>query len=311
MTPRSQRTHRAFHHYMRGGGLAPRLGLRIVAITTTRVRLLVALAAIATAAVVAASAATDHNQPQVPSISRYDIAMATNRAGVEARAFIDSKASTLLSAIPQHGVALGEPTAPITLQVYGDLQCLNVRGWFTRMLPRIVNEFVRTDVLRIEYHSLETDTINPKEFLTEQAAAISAAKQDKMWNFLETFYYEQGPEYTHYVTSAFLVAIAGQVPGLNIEQWSDAIDLQTANTAAKDDHFARSVGFHDTPAFRIGRTGEPLTDFAGRKVILYRKDLIGRTPSGERVLIGRSHNLMHPLSLVDWYDIKKRITELI
>jgi protein-disulfide isomerase len=289
----------------------PRRESRVVAIRTKRTRLLIALAAIAVAAATTAYATTRHNKSQAIVVDRYTMAVSPNSVDIALRAQIDIEVNAFLVGIPQHGVALGQPTAPITLQVYGDLQCFNVREWFTTMLPRIVNEFVRTNVLRIEYHSLETDTLNPKEFLTEQAAALSAAKQNKLWNFLETFYYEQGQEYSNYVNVPFLTAIARQVAGLNLEEWSRAINRRTATTVAEDDHFARSVGFHDTPAFRIGRTGEPLTDFAGRTVILYRKDLISRTPRGERVVVGQSHNLMHPLSLVDWYDIKKRINELI
>jgi protein-disulfide isomerase len=309
MTPRLQGIRLAPKRQQGGVPRLRRRESRLVAVIAKRTQLLIALTAIAIVAI--AYTATRNRQPRPFVVNAYQLAVSPDRADAAVRARIDTAVTAFLAAIPQHGQALGQPTAPITLQVYGDLQCSNVMQWFTTMLPRIINEFVRTNVLRIEYHSLETDTLNPSEFLTEQAATVAAAKQNRLWNFLETFYHEQGREYSNYVTNSFLVAIAKQVAGLHLKQWSGSINSQTAVTVARDDNFARSVGFHDTPAFRIGRTGGPLTDFAGRTVILYRKNLLGRTPSGEHVLIGRSHNLMHPLSLVDWYDIKKRINELI
>jgi hypothetical protein len=84
-----------------------------------------------------------------------------------------------------------------------------------------------------------------------------------------------------------------------------------ARRASKDDRYPRSVGFHDTPAFRLGHTGGPLTDFSGRNIVIYRKLLVTRTASGERVAIGNKKELSHPLSLIDWYDLRKAIKELI
>lgn len=246
------------------------------------------------------------------SAPSYQVALGESVADQAERANVDRSVSNLLAGIPQSGNALGQPTAPITLQVYGDLECFSVRAWFLAYLPSIINKFVRTNVLRIEYHSLETDTLWPSVFLVQQAAGIAAGHQSKMWNFLETFYAEQGVEYRHYLTNRFLNAIADQVPGLNLERWAtDSNSRGRRRTVMADDRFARSVGFHDTPAFRLGRTGQSLTDFAGRNVVVFHKPLVTRAANGERVIVGEKQELGHPLSMIDTYDLKAAIKHLI
>jgi hypothetical protein len=81
-----------------------------------------------------------------------------------------------------------------------------------------------------------------------------------------------------------------------------------AKTVVSDDHAARSFGFHDTPAFRIGRTGGELHNFSGRHVVVYRKFRFPRDreggPAGPPQPTARRAN---PLSLIDASDIKKAI----
>ena len=72
---------------------------------------------------------------------------------------------------------------------------------------------MRTGKLKIEYHSLETATREPEVFKTQQVAALAAGKQNKAWDFIETFYHEQGEEDSGYVTEKYLQGIASQVPG--------------------------------------------------------------------------------------------------
>ena len=52
--------------------------------------------------------------------------------------------------IPQHGLVLGSPKAPLTMIEYVDLQCPGCRAFETEVLPSIVPEFVRTGKLKIE-----------------------------------------------------------------------------------------------------------------------------------------------------------------
>jgi hypothetical protein len=228
----------------------------------------------------------------------------------EVDAHVARQVSSLLAGIPQHRNALGSPRAPVTLQIFGDLECLDVKHWFGSLLPAIIKDFVRTNVLRLEYRSMETDTLNPKVFIIQQTAALAIGTQGRMWNFLATFYHEQGTEYTNYVTEQYLDEIAQQVPGLNLAQWDNNRTLPLAKTVVADNHTARSLGFHDTPAFRIGRTGGKLRKFSGRDLVVYPRYEGLQAPNGV-IVNSRKVGYMNPLSLITAQDIKQAIEEEI
>jgi protein-disulfide isomerase len=173
---------------------------------------------------------------------------------------IDNNVSTLLSGIPQHGSTLGNPSAPVTMQIYSDLECQDSREWFTYNLPTIIRQLVRPRILKLEYHSFKTNTIWPQTFVNQQTAALAAGAQNKLWNYIDTFYPEQRTEYTHYANQEFLQNIATQVPGLNIPQWHQARQTERrSEQITTEDHTARTtLHLHVTPTFLIGLTGHKL-----------------------------------------------------
>lgn len=183
---------------------------------------------------------------------------------------IDSEVNALLAGIPQEGQTLGARTAPVTLQVFAELEDLSSHGWFLEFLPAIIREFVRTNRLRIEYRSFKTNTIASETFVKQQAAALAAGAQNKLWNYAYTFYHEQGRERTPYATESYLENIARQVPGLNIKQWNrDRIADPRIEQVVEEDQQGRAEGIHVTPAYRIGRTGGALEDIEGSGSIIY------------------------------------------
>jgi protein-disulfide isomerase len=168
--------------------------------------------------------------------------------------------TTLLSGIPQHGNVLGRPSAPITLQYFGDLECPVCRAFTVSALPSVIQQWVRGGELKVEYRSLETATREPEVFRAQQVAALAAGAQNRLWNFVETFYHEQGEEDTGYVTESFIQGIAKQVPGLNLPAWTSARDEPAlSNLVASDEQTANGEGLDGTPAFLLGRSGSPLT----------------------------------------------------
>jgi protein-disulfide isomerase len=169
---------------------------------------------------------------------------------------VEQEVSTLLAGIPQSGNSLGSPTAPVTLQYYGDLQCPICRKFTEGALSPLIRHWVREGKVRIEYRNLETATREPETFKTQQAAALAAGKQAKLWNFIETFYHEQGPEDSGYVTEQYLRNIAQQVPGLNLNQWANERTKPAyASQIEADAQAANAAGFNGTPSFLIGHTG--------------------------------------------------------
>jgi protein-disulfide isomerase len=170
--------------------------------------------------------------------------------------------AALIGGIPQSGNALGSPTAPVTLQYFGDLECPICREFTTGALPSIIPKWVRTGKLRIEYHSMETATREPETFKTQQIAAYAAGKQNKAWYFIETFYHEQGAEGSGYVNDAFLQGIARQIPGLNLSTWTDdRSNAAYSREVVEGSSVANSNGLTATPSFLLGRSSGALKKF--------------------------------------------------
>jgi protein-disulfide isomerase len=170
--------------------------------------------------------------------------------------------SALLAGVPQRANTLGQPAARVTLRWYGDLECPFCKEFALGALPSIVRRWVRGGQLKIEYLSLETATREPKVFQAQQVAALAAGTQDKMWNFIETFYREQGEESSGYVTERYLRGIAGQIPGLNVALWSeDRHDPRLAAQVLAEGLAATRARFSGTPTFLIGVSGTTLKRF--------------------------------------------------
>jgi len=140
---------------------------------------------------------------------------------------------------------------------FGDLECPICKEFTLNALPSIIQKQVRTGKLKIEYRSLETATREPEVFKLQQVAALAAGKQNKMWNFVETFYHEQGEEDSGYVTEKYLQGLAQQVPGLNLTTWTaDRAEPALTNEVASDAQAASALGFNGTPSFELGKTGQ-------------------------------------------------------
>jgi protein-disulfide isomerase len=175
--------------------------------------------------------------------------------------------SSLLAGIPQSANVLGRPAAPVTLRWFGDLECPYCREFTLGALSSIIQRWVRSGRLKIEYLSMETATREPKTFETQQVAALAAGLQDKMWNFIETFYYEQGEEDSGYVTEQYLHRIASQIPRLNVALWTeDRSDPELAIQVEADKRAAARLRFRGTPSFQIGRAQGAMYPFTPRSL---------------------------------------------
>jgi protein-disulfide isomerase len=178
--------------------------------------------------------------------------------------------SSLLAGTTQNGNTLGSRGAPVTLQYFGDLECPVCRDFTLGALPTIIQKWVKTGKLKIEYRSLSTATGNAEQggsepdgtFHKQQVAALAAGKQNKAWDYIELFYHEQGEEESGYVTERYLQNLAQQVPGLNLAKWTtDRGDQALQAQIAADAREASSNGFNDTPSFLIGKSDSQLKKY--------------------------------------------------
>lgn len=195
-----------------------------------------------------ASCASSKLGPAKPSVAQ------TQAKGAEQSTA--AEVTSLLAGIPQRGSALGDPKAPVTVEFFGDLQCPYCRLFTLQRLPTLIQSYVRAGKLKVEYRSLKTSTRDPEIFKLQQVAALAAGKQNKMWEFIELFYHEQGRENSGYVSERYLEELAEQLTGLNLVAWTAARnDIALADTISSDAVAAKSAGLTSTPSFLLATSG--------------------------------------------------------
>jgi protein-disulfide isomerase len=180
-------------------------------------------------------------------------AQATGVEGTQAPG-ADAEVTSLLSGIRQRGSILGDPKAPVTVQYFADLQCPYCRLFMLRVLPSLIQSYVRRGKLKIEYRSLQTATRNRETFKIQQVAALASGKQNKMWNFIDLFYHEQGRENSGYVSERYLRGLAQRVTGLDLIGWTAARgDPELVNAITSDARAASNAGIRNTPSFLLAK----------------------------------------------------------
>ena len=160
----------------------------------------------------------------------------------------------LFAGIPQHGIVLGDPDAPVTLTEFVDLQCPYCKRVTVDVLPAIIQRHVRSGRVKIVFRNLAF--IGPD---SKRAARMAAAVglQDHLWQFVDLFLRNQGEERSGYVTDAFLRSLAAALPGVDVRRAMDdrddaAVQRQLDEAQREADRF----GIDSTPSFLLGKTGE-------------------------------------------------------
>jgi protein-disulfide isomerase len=161
----------------------------------------------------------------------------------------------LFAGIPQHGVTLGNPRAPVTLVEFGDLQCPVCAAYAENALPAILAHYVRPGQVRLVFRNL--DSIGSDSVRAARMAG-ALGEQNHMWEFIDLMYKNQGAENTAYVTDRYLQALASAIPGVEVsralrERDSAAVRAQLGEARLQ----AERLHLQSTPSFMLSRTGQP------------------------------------------------------
>ena len=159
---------------------------------------------------------------------------------------------SLFQGIPQNGTSLGDPDAELVLTEYADLQCPFCAEYATDALPEIIEEYVRPGKLRLELRLLRF--LGPDSDRGAQAAQI-AAENDRMWQFVDLWYRNQGVENTDYADDEFISELAEQA-GVPVEDALQAARTGSQSPAIEEyEQEAQIHGIDSTPSFLAGPEG--------------------------------------------------------
>jgi protein-disulfide isomerase len=182
------------------------------------------------------------------------------------------ESSAMLSGIPQNGLTLGDPKAPVRVIEFADLQCPFCREYTLGVMPRLVQDYVRPGKVRMEFRNLAFIGAD-----SERAARVAeaAGQQNKLWNFVDVTYFNQGKENSGWATDTVLRRIA-TAAGVDANRAFAARDsAAVTNQVNAANTLATNSGVNSTPTFLVGR-GSSLkaVDAAGLPAAL--KAAVGR-----------------------------------
>src|SRR3954453_4487272 len=181
---------------------------------------------------------------------------ATKKGGEQAGPVVGTEAvAQRFDGIPQDGLNLGDPDAPVTIVEFADLQCPFCKQTADNSLPTIVDKYVRPGKVRIEFRNFP---ILGPDSETAARALSGAAKENKAFQFLDVWYLNQGEENSGYVTDAFIERIARGAGANPQAVLAAAHDQNNTEDIDKAKAHAEKFGVDATPSFLIGKTGQPL-----------------------------------------------------
>jgi protein-disulfide isomerase len=188
---------------------------------------------------------------------------------------------SLLKNVPQRGLTLGSPSAPVTLVEYIDLQCPFCQQFETQVMPEIVKRYVRTGKVKVEVRPLAF--IGP-DSVRGRNALIAAGAQGKAFNFAQLVYDNQGVENTGWLDDHFVARVAESIPGANPRALFSALDSSTVQQQADTmDNAATSNGVNSTPTLFVGKSGT-----AGQRVQLASPTDLSSLTQAIQAALGKS-----------------------
>jgi protein-disulfide isomerase len=166
----------------------------------------------------------------------------------------------LFAGIPQRGVELGSPRAPVTVTEFADLQCPYCGASAREELPRVVARYVRPGRVKLVFRNL---TFLGPDSLRGARVVAAAALQDRMWQMVDLVYRNQGEENSGWVTDEYLRRVAGAA-GVDVARAFAQRGSVAANALLEEAHsMGKAAHVKSTPTFVIARGGREVKRVTG------------------------------------------------
>jgi protein-disulfide isomerase len=167
-----------------------------------------------------------------------------------------AEANNLFKGIPQNGLTLGNPKAPVTMEMFIDVRCPICQAFEVNDLPTVVKNDIANG--KTQLHLKPWAFLGPQSF-TGRRGVIAAANQNKGFEYAKVLYDNQGLEATQWLTGREMALIAASVDGLNLAQWRDDVNATASeSTANAVDKLAKQKNVQATPTIFVGCTGGKL-----------------------------------------------------
>jgi protein-disulfide isomerase len=168
------------------------------------------------------------------------VEISTKEAGPEVvRVEGISTAQRLFGGVPQEGDRVGSSDAPVSVQVFNDLQCGNCRDDFLATIPGLVEGYARpgSAKLLMRHYSIAQNPLELGFF-----GAEAAAEQGYGWQYTYLFFRNQDEAERLGIDEEFMGSLAGSIGELDVTEW----ELYLESEGGTDGAIARKLeGYED------------------------------------------------------------------
>jgi hypothetical protein len=181
------------------------------------------------------------------------VSIATQKAGREVvRIAGASSAQEIFGGLPQAGDRLGSADAPVSIQVFNDLQCSSCRADFLGTTPRLAEGYVRSGGVKLlmRHYSVAESPLELGFF-----GAEAAARQGYGWQYTFLFFRNQGEAERFHLDDNFFASLAGSIESLNVPEWRRYLDRESGSGGA----ITKTLEGYERLGAKLGvRTGQAM-----------------------------------------------------
>jgi protein-disulfide isomerase len=136
---------------------------------------------------------------------------------------------SIFGGVPQEGDRLGSSDAPVSVQLFADMQCSSCRDDFLGLVPGLVEDFARPGdaQLLLRHYSVAENPLEIGFF-----GAEAAAQQGYGWQYTYLFFRNQEEAGRFGIDDEFLETLAGSIAELDVGQWREYLDAQSGGDGA-------------------------------------------------------------------------------
>ena len=140
-----------------------------------------------------------------------------------------SDAQRIFGGMPQAGDRLGSANAPVSIQVFNDLQCAGCRADFLRTIPGLAEDYARPGEAKLlmRHYSVARNPLELGFF-----GAEAAARQGYGWQYTFLFFRNQGEAERFRIDEDFTGSLAGAIGELDVPEWRAYLDRESGADGA-------------------------------------------------------------------------------
>lgn len=139
----------------------------------------------------------------------------------------------LVAGLPQLDNRLGQASAPVTVEIFNDLQCIPCRRWQLEVVPPLIEGPVRRGEIKLVFRHFSQ---SQRAVTASALAATAAGEQGRQWQYLQIFFVNQPEAIRTGATDEFLSRIGrASAVAFELDPWNRVRRLPATREAVLDD----------------------------------------------------------------------------